>query len=81
MALLRFIDVSGEEQDIADVDHLYQLITVGQIGYDSLVRDEKAGGGCQLATMNFSCVCSPISIRLTQPSAMAWLAVRPSVIS
>jgi len=43
MPLLRFIDVSGKEQDIADLNHLYQLITAGQVSYDSLVRDEKAG--------------------------------------
>jgi hypothetical protein len=43
MPLLRFIDVSGKEQDIADLNHLYRLITACQFSYDSLVRDEKAG--------------------------------------
>jgi hypothetical protein len=43
MSVLRYIDAAGKERDIADIDHLYELIQAGQIGYDSLVRDDKAG--------------------------------------
>jgi hypothetical protein len=43
MPLLRFIDVGGKEQDATDVNHLYELIQAGQLGYDSLVRDESSG--------------------------------------
>jgi hypothetical protein len=43
MPLLRFIDVDGKEQDATDVNHLYELIQAGQLGYDSLVRDESSG--------------------------------------
>ena len=43
MPLLRFIDVDGKEQDATDINHLYELIKAGQLGYDSFVRDESSG--------------------------------------
>jgi len=43
MALLRFIDTDGREQDVADIDGLYDLIQDGRIGYESLVRDDASG--------------------------------------
>jgi hypothetical protein len=43
MPLLRFIDPDGKEQDVADINHLYELIQASRIGYDSLIRDDIAG--------------------------------------
>src|SRR5580698_3858095 len=43
MALLRFIDTDGREQDVADIDGLHDLILDGRIGYESLVRDGASG--------------------------------------
>ncbi len=43
MPLLRFIDPDGREQDVADVNQLYELVKAGKVNYESLVRDEKSG--------------------------------------
>jgi hypothetical protein len=43
MPLLRFIDPDGKEQDVADINHLYELIQTGRISYESLAYDDKAG--------------------------------------
>jgi hypothetical protein len=41
--LLRFIDANGHEQEVAEIDGLYNLIRAGGIGYESLVRDDATG--------------------------------------
>jgi hypothetical protein len=41
MSLLRYIDAEGREQDVSDVNHLYELIQTKRVGYDSLVWDEE----------------------------------------
>ncbi len=41
--LLRFIDADGHEQEVADIDGLYNLIRAGSISYESLVRDDATG--------------------------------------
>lgn len=43
MSLLRYIDAEGREQDVNDVNHLYELIQGRHVGYDSLVWDEEEG--------------------------------------
>jgi hypothetical protein len=40
MTILRFIDAEGCEQQVSDVNHLYELIQAGALGYDSLVWDD-----------------------------------------
>lgn len=40
MSLLRYIDAEGREQDVSDVNHLYELIQMKRVGYDSLVWDD-----------------------------------------
>jgi len=39
--MLRYIDAEGREQDVGDVNHLYELIQGQHVGYDSLVWDEE----------------------------------------
>jgi len=41
MSLLRYIDAEGREQDVSDVNHLYELIQMKRVGYDSLVWDDE----------------------------------------
>jgi hypothetical protein len=41
MSLLRYIDAEGREQDVSDVNHLYQLIQMKRVGYDSLVWNDE----------------------------------------
>lgn len=43
MALLRFIDTDGREQDVADIYGLLDLIQNGRVRYESLVRDDASG--------------------------------------
>jgi hypothetical protein len=43
MPLLRFLDPDGEERDIADINHLFELIQTGVVSYDSLILDDNAG--------------------------------------
>jgi hypothetical protein len=43
MPLLRFLDPDGEERDIVDINHLFELIQTGLVSYDSLVLDDNAG--------------------------------------
>ncbi|MDT4737074.1 hypothetical protein [Bradyrhizobium sp. WYCCWR 12699] len=43
MSILRFIDAEGREQDVHDVDHLYELIQARHVGYDSLVWSDEEG--------------------------------------
>jgi hypothetical protein len=41
MSILRYIDPEGREQDVDDVNHLYELIQGKHVGYDSLVWDDE----------------------------------------
>jgi len=41
MSILRYIDAEGREQDVDDVNHLYELIQGKSVGYDSLVWDDE----------------------------------------
>jgi hypothetical protein len=41
MAILRFIDADGRENDVEDIDQLYELIQARQIGLQSLVWDDR----------------------------------------
>lgn len=43
MPLLRFLDPDGEERDIADINHLFELIQAGWVSYESLIHDDNAG--------------------------------------
>jgi hypothetical protein len=40
MAILRFIDADGRENDVEDIDRLYELIQAREIGLQSLVWDD-----------------------------------------
>jgi hypothetical protein len=41
MAILRYIDAEGREQDVDDVNHLYELIQDRHVSFDSLVWDDE----------------------------------------
>lgn len=41
MSLLRYIDPEGREQDVEDVNHLYELIQSKRVGYETLVWDDE----------------------------------------
>jgi hypothetical protein len=41
MAILRYIDTEGREQDVDDVNHLYELIQERRVSFDSLVWDDE----------------------------------------
>jgi hypothetical protein len=41
MAILRFIDADGRENDVENIDQLYELIQARQIGLQSLVWDDR----------------------------------------
>jgi len=39
--ILRYIDAEGREQDVDDVNHLYELIQENRVSFDSLVWDDE----------------------------------------
>jgi hypothetical protein len=41
MAILRYIDAEGREQDVDDVNHLFELIQERRVSFDSLVWDDE----------------------------------------
>jgi hypothetical protein len=41
MAILRYIDADGREEDVHDVNHLYELIQDRHVSFDSLVWDDE----------------------------------------
>ena len=41
MPILRYIDPKGREQNVEDVNHLYELIQSKDVGYESLVWDDQ----------------------------------------
>jgi hypothetical protein len=41
MAILRYIDAEGREQDVDNVNHLYELIQERRVSFDSLVWDDE----------------------------------------
>jgi|SRR6185312_235083 len=52
MPLLHFIDIDGREQDVENIEALYDLIRAGRINYESLVRDDVAGRWVKAAEHN-----------------------------